>query len=174
MTGILIAIYAAGTWAVTPPQQHRLLATHPDNPRLLLSLNASALYTGVAAGTAIGGAVISTTHSIVALCLGGASFQIAALLVLALSEWATQQETARRGAGPREGRPAGSRTTSRSPGRRSHPDRCVLQAHLNQQGTAPRHATSWPVAARDTVEHRPKSNHQRSGDQGSPVSKPTR
>lgn len=85
-TGILIATYAAGTWAVTPPQQHRLLATHPDNPRLLLSLNASALYAGVAAGTAIGGVVISTTHSIVALCLGGASFQIAALLVLAMSE----------------------------------------------------------------------------------------
>ena len=86
VTGILIATYAAGTWAVTPPQQHRLLATHPDNSRLLLSLNASALYTGVATGTAIGGAVISTSHSIVALCLGGASFQIAALLVLALSE----------------------------------------------------------------------------------------
>ena len=96
-TGILIAIYSAGTWAVTPPQQHRLLATLPDNPRLLLSLNASALYTGVAIGTALGGAVISTAHSIVALCLGGAGFEIAALLVLAVSARPPQtpRETAR-------------------------------------------------------------------------------
>lgn len=74
VTGILIATYAAGTWAITPPQQHRLLTTSPDNPRLLLSLNASALYAGVAVGAAAGGALISTSHSIVALCLAGASF----------------------------------------------------------------------------------------------------
>lgn len=86
ITGILIATYAASTWAVTPPQQRRLLTTSPDNPRLALSLNASALYAGVAIGTAGGGALISTSHSIAALPLLGASFELGALLVLALPE----------------------------------------------------------------------------------------
>ena len=56
-----VAGYGIGTWAVTPPQQHRLLQGGGEN-RLLLSLNASAIYAGVAIGSALGGAILAHTR----------------------------------------------------------------------------------------------------------------
>jgi len=61
-SALSVAAYGIGTWAVTPPQQHRLLAGGGDN-RLVLSLNASAIYGGVALGSALGGRILAATSS---------------------------------------------------------------------------------------------------------------
>ncbi len=79
-----IAAYGIGTWAITPPQQHRLLATGADD-RLLLSLNASALYTGVALGSALGGLILATTSSTAAVCETAAGIELAALTLTVLA-----------------------------------------------------------------------------------------
>jgi predicted MFS family arabinose efflux permease len=84
-TSALLVGYGLGTWAVTPAQQHRLLSLAPHRTRMLLSLNATALYLGVATGSAIGGLVIASTHSIVALCGVAAAVTAIALLALAAS-----------------------------------------------------------------------------------------
>jgi predicted MFS family arabinose efflux permease len=75
----LVALYALGTWAVTPPQQHRLLAAAGDTG-FLLSLNASALYAGVALGSGLGGAILATTGSVAALCGVAAALQLLAVI----------------------------------------------------------------------------------------------
>jgi predicted MFS family arabinose efflux permease len=74
----LVALYALGTWAVTPPQQHRLLAAGGD-PGFLLSLNASALYGGVALGSALGGAILAATGSVAVLCGVAAGVELLAV-----------------------------------------------------------------------------------------------
>jgi predicted MFS family arabinose efflux permease len=84
LTGALVALYGLGTWAVTPPQQHRLMGSGHDS-RLLLSLNASALYGGVAAGAATGGALLSADSGIAPLCLVAAAIELAALGVACTS-----------------------------------------------------------------------------------------
>jgi MFS transporter, DHA1 family, inner membrane transport protein len=74
----LVALYALGTWAVTPPQQHRLLAAGGDTG-FLLSLNASALYAGVALGSGLGGAILAATGSVAALCGAAAALELFAV-----------------------------------------------------------------------------------------------
>jgi predicted MFS family arabinose efflux permease len=74
----LVALYALGTWAVTPPQQHRLLAAGGDTS-FLLSLNASALYAGVALGSGLGGAILAATGSVAALCGVAAALEFLAV-----------------------------------------------------------------------------------------------
>jgi predicted MFS family arabinose efflux permease len=56
---------------------------------MLLSLNATALYAGVAIGSAAGGVVLATTHGVVALCLVSAVFGLASALTLSTSTPAT-------------------------------------------------------------------------------------
>jgi predicted MFS family arabinose efflux permease len=46
VTAAMVILYGLGTWAVTPPQQDRLLR-NGNSGRVVLSLNASALYGGV-------------------------------------------------------------------------------------------------------------------------------
>jgi MFS transporter, DHA1 family, inner membrane transport protein len=75
---LLVALYALGTWAVTPPQQHRLLGASGDTS-FLLSLNASALYAGVALGSGLGGAILAATGSIAALCGVAAALELLAV-----------------------------------------------------------------------------------------------
>jgi predicted MFS family arabinose efflux permease len=82
---VLFGVYAVATWAVTPAQQHRLVGLAPQATRILLSLNATALYMGVAIGSAAGGVVLATTHSVVALCLVSAVFGLASALTLIAS-----------------------------------------------------------------------------------------
>jgi predicted MFS family arabinose efflux permease len=93
LTSALIAIYGLGTWGVTPAQQHRLLGLAPERARMVLSLNATALYVGVAIGGAVGGLVITTSRSAVVLCLTGATFVGLGLVLLEAS-----RRTARTGA----------------------------------------------------------------------------
>jgi MFS transporter, DHA1 family, inner membrane transport protein len=81
---LLVALYAFGTWAVTPPQQHRLLGAGGDTS-FLLSLNASALYGGVALGSGLGGVILAATGSVAALCGVAAALELLAVA----SVWAT-------------------------------------------------------------------------------------
>jgi predicted MFS family arabinose efflux permease len=75
-----IAGYGLGTWAITPPQQQRLLRAGGDD-QFLISLNASALYAGVGLGGAVGGVTLALSHSITAVCLTAAGIELAALAV---------------------------------------------------------------------------------------------
>ena len=75
-----IAGYGLGTWAVTPPQQQRLLASGGD--RFLLSLNASALYAGVGLGSVIGGMALTLSRSVAVVCWTGAGIELAALALV--------------------------------------------------------------------------------------------
>jgi predicted MFS family arabinose efflux permease len=77
-SGAAIAGYGFGTWAITPPQQQRLLSAG-GNDRLLLSLNASALYAGVSLGGAIGGLTLALSRSTAAVCWTAAGIELAAL-----------------------------------------------------------------------------------------------
>ena len=78
-TAALVALYALGTWAITPPQQHRLLGAGGDTG-FLLSLNASALYGGVALGSGLGGAILAATGSVAALCGVAAGLELLAVV----------------------------------------------------------------------------------------------
>lgn len=51
--------WGAASWAQTPPQQYRLLRRAPAKAPMVIGLNASALYLGVAAGTAIGSMLLT-------------------------------------------------------------------------------------------------------------------
>jgi len=77
-TAALVALYALGTWAVTPPQQHRLLGAGGDTG-FLLSLNASTLYAGVALGSGLGGAILAATGSVTVLCGVAAGLELLAV-----------------------------------------------------------------------------------------------
>jgi predicted MFS family arabinose efflux permease len=84
-----VAGYGIGTWAITPSQQHRLLVSGGDD-RLLLALNASALYTGVAAGSGIGGAILAATASTAAICWVAAAIELVALATLTIRRSRTE------------------------------------------------------------------------------------
>jgi predicted MFS family arabinose efflux permease len=66
VTFLAVAGWGATSWAQTPPQQHRLLSHNPNNATMVIGLNASALYLGVAVGTTLGSLLLTTsTHVIV-------------------------------------------------------------------------------------------------------------
>ncbi|GGQ90651.1 MFS transporter [Kitasatospora griseola] len=53
--GVLAFLWGASSWCQTPAQQHRLLAAAPEQASLVVSLNSSAIYLGIGAGTVLGG-----------------------------------------------------------------------------------------------------------------------
>lgn len=55
---VLVLIWGASTWTQTPPQQTRLIDAAPREASLVVSLNASAIYLGIGAGTLLGGLLI--------------------------------------------------------------------------------------------------------------------
>jgi MFS transporter, DHA1 family, inner membrane transport protein len=110
----LVALYALGTWAVTPPQQHRLLAAGGDTG-FLLSLNASALYAGVALGSALGGAILALTGSVAALCGVAAGLELLAVASIWSGLWLSH---ARIEAHPRSSRSQPRGVDSTRPGSR--------------------------------------------------------
>lgn len=57
--GIDIFVWGAAGWILVPAQQHRLLGLAPQGAPLLISLNASAMYVGIGAAGAIGGAIVA-------------------------------------------------------------------------------------------------------------------
>ncbi|MFI6900444.1 MFS transporter [Nonomuraea sp. NPDC050394] len=59
LVGVLMAAWGASSWCQTPPQQHRLIAAAPAEAALLVSLNSSAIYSGIGLGTILGGLALS-------------------------------------------------------------------------------------------------------------------
>ncbi|GAA2271982.1 MFS transporter [Nonomuraea roseoviolacea subsp. roseoviolacea] len=58
LTALLMAAWGASTWSQTPAQQVRLIAAAPRETAVVVGLNASAMYAGIALGTALGGALL--------------------------------------------------------------------------------------------------------------------
>ncbi len=81
---LLMLVWGASGWAFAPAQSSRLVGLAPTSAPLLLSLNASALYLGIAAGALTGGLVLryGTPGD---LGWVGAMFPLAVLAVIATS-----------------------------------------------------------------------------------------
>ena len=79
-----LILWGIANWAFNPPQQQRLLEAAPDAGGLALSVNASALYVGIALGSAIGGYALGLGR-LESLGLIGAIFVTAALGLLLLT-----------------------------------------------------------------------------------------
>ncbi|WP_214410094.1 MFS transporter [Sphaerisporangium fuscum] len=58
LAGLLMVAWGASTWFQTPAQQLRLISAAPDETAVVVGLNASALYIGIALGTALGGLLL--------------------------------------------------------------------------------------------------------------------
>ncbi|MEU7615169.1 MFS transporter [Micromonospora rifamycinica] len=82
LVGLLVVGWGAASWCQTPAQQHRLITAAPQQAPLVVSLNSSAIYLGIALGTTAGGAALATgVPAMYALGVAGA---LVALLVLHL------------------------------------------------------------------------------------------
>ncbi|SEP51787.1 MFS transporter [Amycolatopsis saalfeldensis] len=57
---VTLFFWGMGTWAFSPPVQHRLIELSPGHAGLALSLNASAIYLGVGLSGVVGGAVLTS------------------------------------------------------------------------------------------------------------------
>ncbi|MFG1604784.1 MFS transporter [Actinoplanes sp. NPDC049265] len=75
--------WGASSWSQTPAQQHRLIAAAPGEAPLVVSLNSSGIYLGIALGTAVGGAAYATGFP--AMYATGAAGAVIALLFLVLT-----------------------------------------------------------------------------------------
>ncbi|MFG1694947.1 MFS transporter [Nonomuraea sp. NPDC049309] len=80
LVGLLAVGWGAGTWCQTPPQQHRLIGAAPQEASLVVSLNASAIYVGIGAGTLIGG--LTLAHGVAVTYAAGAVLAVLALLLI--------------------------------------------------------------------------------------------
>lgn len=88
LTGSILLLLVWGCVASLPfvPQQHRLLSLAPAHTNVILALNNSAFYLGIAGGAGLGGLVVHAA-SVTTLGLVGAGCALLALLVLLLSMW---------------------------------------------------------------------------------------
>lgn len=85
LTALLMAAWGASTWFQTPAQQVRLIAAAPEETAVVVGLNASALYTGIALGTGLGGLLLPAgAWAALAACAGLAALS---LLCLAATRW---------------------------------------------------------------------------------------
>jgi predicted MFS family arabinose efflux permease len=81
---VLTALWGVIGWAFPPAQASRIVRLAPEAAPLVLSLNGSALYFGVALGAVVGGLVLKFGTA-ADLGIAGALFSLAALGVLAIS-----------------------------------------------------------------------------------------
>lgn len=58
IVALLMACWGASSWSQTPAQQHRLIASAPQEAPLVVALNSSGIYLGISIGSAIGSHVI--------------------------------------------------------------------------------------------------------------------
>lgn len=86
LVGLFVFGWGAASWSQTPPQQMRLIAAAPDEAPVAIALNASAIYAGIALGTAIGGAAIGQGAP-AALAAGLAIALVALGFVLLTRRW---------------------------------------------------------------------------------------
>ncbi|MCC8246043.1 MFS transporter [Saccharothrix luteola] len=75
---VVMAAWGALFWAFNPPLFAALVAVDPDRANLLLALNASAIYTGIAGAGVLGGAVAAPAVPLVGAAVAVAAFVIAA------------------------------------------------------------------------------------------------
>lgn len=59
---VTAAVYGVAAWAITGPQQHRLIAADTSRTGLPVALNSSAMYLAISIAGALGGALASTGH----------------------------------------------------------------------------------------------------------------
>ncbi|MER6951076.1 MFS transporter [Nonomuraea sp. NPDC000554] len=82
LAGLLMAAWGAGTWFQTPAQQLRLISAAPRETAVVVGLNASALYLGIALGTALGGVLLPVGVPVaLAACAGLAVLCLAYLAI---------------------------------------------------------------------------------------------
>jgi MFS transporter, DHA1 family, inner membrane transport protein len=76
---VAMAIWGIAGWGLLPPQQHRLVQMSPNAPSIVISLNSSALYIGIAVGSSLGGLLVGHTG------IGGLRWWAAGMDAVALS-----------------------------------------------------------------------------------------
>lgn len=96
---MLAALWGFAGWGFGPAQAMRLIRLAPAQAPMTLSLNASAIYLGIACGSALGGLAIDAI-GIGALGWVGAACQFAALMLLTMNWMATGTGTGRGKASP--------------------------------------------------------------------------
>ncbi|WP_157944653.1 MFS transporter [Mangrovicella endophytica] len=89
----LMVLWGATGWAFAPPQASRLARLAPASAPLVLSLNSSALYLGIATGSLAGGLVLDH-GSATQLPLVAIAFTVLALAVLAAGRLSWARRTA--------------------------------------------------------------------------------
>jgi MFS transporter, DHA1 family, putative efflux transporter len=89
----LVFSWAIGAWTFYPGQMANLVRIEPKASMIALSLNASAMYFGFAAGSALGGFVLTALSPTDLGWVGGGSVAAAVAAVL-LRGWQTRLKTA--------------------------------------------------------------------------------
>jgi len=77
---VTMAIWGVAAWGFLPAQQHRLVQLSPTEPNVVISLNSSALYVGIALGSSLGGSLVGH-FSVGTLRWFAAALDLAALLL---------------------------------------------------------------------------------------------
>jgi DHA1 family inner membrane transport protein len=83
---LVSVFWGVAGWMLMPPQQHRLISLSESMPSVVLSLNSSAIYLGIASGAALGGLVLNVAPASMLAWVGG-SLEAAALALLLVSVW---------------------------------------------------------------------------------------
>ena len=77
---VTMAVWGVAAWGFLPAQQHRLVRLASTTPNIVISLNSTALYVGIALGSSLGGYLVSH-GGIEHLSLWGAAFDASALVL---------------------------------------------------------------------------------------------
>lgn len=84
LTALAVFAWGASSWAQSPAQQHRLIQTRPEEAALVVALNSSCIYFGIALGSLAGGLSIRT--GVAPMMWVAVIVALLALAYLALSE----------------------------------------------------------------------------------------
>jgi DHA1 family putative efflux transporter-like MFS transporter len=93
---VLLMVWAIAAWAFAPTQNFNLLSISPEASGIMLSLNATFVQLGFAAGAGIGGIVVNGS-SILAICWIGAVSVAVAIAVISISFRLTSSVASTRG-----------------------------------------------------------------------------
>ncbi len=78
---LTLIVWGIAGWALLPVQQHRIVSFAPDSAGIILSLNSSAIYLGISAGSALGSLLIQNT-SLSVLCWVAAAWEAGVLVLV--------------------------------------------------------------------------------------------
>ncbi|MBR7830521.1 MFS transporter [Actinospica sp. MGRD01-02] len=76
--GAVMLLNGAAGWAVSTPNNHRLITLVPSLPTVVISFNSSGIYLGQALGAGLGGLLLDGGTGVRGLCLIGAGVAVAA------------------------------------------------------------------------------------------------